>query len=122
MEIKKKDVIQAINECRPLKEVQEENSKEEWNMTPLEERNLVWELLELLIIKNDLKIESEFLDPTSEAHDIVFGNFVKGHPMCFEENICGLMADLTRKLPSDYIIARDYMLGTGEAVIGLSKI
>lgn len=25
MEIKKSDLIQAINECRPLKEVQEEN-------------------------------------------------------------------------------------------------
>lgn len=29
MEIKKKDVVQAINECKPLREVQEENSKEE---------------------------------------------------------------------------------------------
>ena len=29
MEIKKRDVIQAINECRPLKEVQEENKNKE---------------------------------------------------------------------------------------------
>lgn len=89
-------------------------------MTPLEERNLVWELLELLILKNDLEIDSEFLDP--EDDNIVFGNYIKGHPMAFEENISGLMADLTRKLPGDYVIAKDYMLGTGEAVIGLSKV
>lgn len=29
MEIKKRDIIQAINECRPLKEVQEENKNKE---------------------------------------------------------------------------------------------
>ena len=28
-EIKKRDLIQAINECRPLKEVQEENKDKE---------------------------------------------------------------------------------------------
>lgn len=89
-------------------------------MTPLEERNLVWNLLELLIVKHDLEISSEFLDPVAED-EIVFGNFIKGHPMCFEECLSELMAELTRKLPSDYVIAKDYILDTGSAVIGIVK-
>lgn len=90
-------------------------------MTPLEERNLVWNMLELLIIKHDLKIESEFLDPVAED-EIVFGNFISGHPMCFDECISELMAELSRKLPNDYKIAKDYLLDTGSAVIGITKI
>lgn len=90
-------------------------------MDSLEERNLVWNMLELLIIKHDLKSTSEFLDPVSED-EIVFGNFVKGHPMCFEECMSGLMAELSRKLPSDYQIAKDYIIDTGSAVIGIVKI
>lgn len=90
-------------------------------MTPLEERNLVWNMLELLIIKHDLKIESEFLDPVAED-EIVFGNFISGHPMCFDECMSELMAELSRKLPNDYKIAKDYLLDTGSAVIGITKI
>lgn len=90
-------------------------------MDSLEERNLVWNMLELLIIKHDLKSTSEFLEPVSED-EIVFGNFVKGHPMCFEECMNGLMAELSRKLPSDYHIAKDYIIDTGSAVIGIVKI
>lgn len=89
-------------------------------MTPLEERNLVWHLLELIIEKHDLENSSEFLDPLDEDK-VIFGNFIKGHPMCFEESLSELMAELTRKLPSDYIIARNYVIGTGDAVIGIVK-
>jgi len=89
-------------------------------MNTIEERNLVWHLLELLIEKHDLESTSEFLDPEAEDH-LVFGNFIKGHPMCFEESMQCLMAELTRKLPSDYIIAKDYILDTGSAVIGIVK-
>lgn len=90
-------------------------------MIPLEERNLVWNLLELLIEKHDLKSTSEFLDPEAEDH-LVFGNFVEGHPMCFEVCIQELLAELTRKLPTDYVIAKAHILGTGDAVIGIVKI
>lgn len=89
-------------------------------MNVLEERNLVWNMLELIIEKHDLEITSEFLDPLDDDK-IIFGNFVKGHPMCFEESMSELMAELTRKLPSDYIIAKDYYLDTGSAVIGIVK-
>ena len=89
-------------------------------MTPLEERNLVWNLLELLIEKHDLKSTSEFLDPEAEDH-IIFGNFIEGHPMCFEECMSKLIAELTRKLPTNYVIAKAYVLGTGDAVIGIVK-
>lgn len=90
-------------------------------MTPLEERNLVWNLLELLIEKHELTNSSEFLDPIAED-TIIFGNFIKGHPMCFEESFAGFMAELTRKLPTDYEIARSYIMGTGDAVVGITKI
>lgn len=90
-------------------------------MNALEERNLVWNLLELLIEKHDFENTSEFLDPEAEDR-IVFGNFIKGHPMCFDECMSELMAELTRKLPSDYVIAKNYALDTGSAVIGIVKI
>lgn len=89
-------------------------------MTPLEERNLVWNMVELIIIKHGLKIDSEFLDPTAEDN-IVFGNFVKGHPMSFEGDFEEVMTEINKKLPSDYIIAKDYVLDTGSAVIGIVK-
>lgn len=89
-------------------------------MTPLEERNLVWNLLELIIEKHELENSSEFLDPLDED-EIIFGNFVKGHPMCFEEIFSEVMAELTRKLPSNYIVAKSYIIGTGDAVIGIVK-
>ncbi len=89
-------------------------------MNALEERNLVWNLLELIIEKHDLENSSEFLDPTAED-EIIFGNFVKGHPMCFESLFSEVMAELTRKLPSNYIIAKSYIIGTGDAVIGIVK-
>lgn len=90
-------------------------------MKPIEERNLVWNLLELLILKHDLKIESEFLDPTGED-EIIFGNFIRGHPMCFNESLSELVAELTRKLPSSYTIAKCYEIGTGDGIIGITKI
>lgn len=90
-------------------------------MTPLEERNLVWNLLELLIEKHELTNSSEFLDPVAED-TIVFGNFIQGHPMCFEELLAELMAELTRKLPTDYKIVKSSIIGTGDAVIGIAKI
>lgn len=88
-------------------------------MTPLEERNLVWNLLELLIEKHELKNSSEFLEPVED--EIVFGNFISGHPMCFEELFAGFMAELTRKLPSDYNVVISNIIGTGDAVIGIAK-
>ena len=90
-------------------------------MTPLEERNLVWNLVELIILKHGLKISSEFLDPTAED-EIVFGDFVKGHPMSFEGDFEQVVIEITKKLPSTYAIARDYILDTGSAVIGIVKI
>lgn len=90
-------------------------------MNALEERNLVWNLLELLIEKHELTNSSEFLDPIAED-EIIFGNFIKGHPMCFRESFEGFMAELTRKLPTDYKVAKSYIIGTGDAVIGLTKI
>ena len=89
-------------------------------MNALEERNLVWNMLELIIEKHDLEITSEFLDPLDDDK-IIFGNFIKGHPMCFEESMSELMAELTRKLPSDYRIAKDHIISTGDAVIGIVK-
>lgn len=90
-------------------------------MTPLEERNLVWNLVELIILKHGLKISSEFLDPTA-GDEIVFGDFVKGHPMSFEGDFEQVVIEITKKLPSTYAIAKDYILDTGSAVIGIVKI
>ena len=90
-------------------------------MTPLEERNLVWNLLELLIEKHELENNSEFLDPNGED-EVIFGNYIKGHPMCLEALFTRFMAELTRKLPSDYCIAVSNIIGTSDAVIGITKI
>ena len=89
-------------------------------MTPLEERNLVWNLLELIIEKR-LKSTSEFLDPQTE-NEIIFGNFVEGHPMSFDQDYSETIAELERKLPTDYVIANANILGTGEGTIGLMKV
>lgn len=89
-------------------------------MNALEERNTVWHLLELIIEKH-LTIDSEYLDPTAEDQ-IEFGNFVKGHPMCFEQCFSECMAEITRKIPSDYKVTKSAIIGTGEGVIGLTKI
>ncbi len=90
-------------------------------MTPLEERNLVWNLVELIILKHGLKISSEFLDPIAE-NKIIFGDFVRGHPMSFEGDFEQAVIEITKKLPSTYTIAQDYVLDTGSAVIGIVKI
>ena len=64
-------------------------------MTPLEERNLVWNLLELLIIKYGFKNDNEFLDPLDDDR-IVFGNFISGHPMSFEGEFKEMVTAHTR--------------------------
>ena len=89
-------------------------------MKPLEERNLVWNLLELIIEKR-LENSSEFLDPQTED-EIIFGNFVKGHPMSFEQDYSETIAEITRKLPNNYTIAQARIIGTGEGTIGLMKV
>lgn len=90
-------------------------------MKPLEERNLVWNMLELLINKHGLENSSEFLDPTGED-EIIFGNFVKGHPMSFEGDFESVVIEITRKLPSDYTIAKGYMFDDASGIIGIIKI
>ena len=90
-------------------------------MNPLEERNLVWNMLELVIIKHGLRISSEFLDPQS-GDEIVFGNFIEGHPMSFEGDFEQVVIEVTRKLPSCYTIARDYTLDDASGIIGIVKI
>lgn len=88
-------------------------------MKALEERNLVWNLMELIIEKY-LENSCEFLDPDGDG--IIFGNFVKGHPMCFETDFKEMIAELTRKLPSNYVVAKCTVIGTGDGVIGLMKV
>lgn len=90
-------------------------------MNQLEERNLVWHLLEAIILKNGLKISSEFLDPTADD-EIVFGNFVEGHPMSFEGDFEQVVIEISKKLPSEYNIAKDYMFDDASGIIGLIKI
>lgn len=90
-------------------------------MTPLEERNTVWNMLELLIDKHKLKNESEFLDPEAEDR-IIFGNFVGGHPMSFEGDFKDMITELTRILPSDYDIAKSYVFDDASGVVGIIKL
>ena len=90
-------------------------------MTPLEERNLVWNMLELLIIKHGLKSSSEFLDPEAEDR-IIFGNFVEGHPMSFEGDFKDMVTELTRMLPSKYDIAKSYLFDDASGIIGIIKL
>ncbi|WP_296849597.1 hypothetical protein [uncultured Methanobrevibacter sp.] len=90
-------------------------------MDKLEERNLVWNLVELIIEKHRLENSSEFIDPIAEDR-IVFGNFVKGHPMSFTGDFEQLVIEITRKLPGSYEIARDYMLDDASGVVGIVKI
>ena len=89
-------------------------------MTPLEERNLVWNLVELIIEKR-LSITSEILDPQAEDQ-IIFGDFVKGHPMSFDQEYSETIAEIERKLPSDYVVAKANIIGTGEGTIGIMKV
>lgn len=89
-------------------------------MKPLEERNLVWNLLELIIEKR-LENLSQLLDPEAEDK-IIFGNFVEGHPMCFQQDFSETIAEIERKLPSDYVIAKAQIIGSGDGVIGLMKV
>lgn len=89
-------------------------------MTPLEERNLVWNLLELIIEKR-LSNDYQLLDPQAED-EIIFGNFVSGHPMSFEQDYSETIAEIERKLPSDYIVAQANIIGTGEGSIGIVKV
>ena len=90
-------------------------------MNKLEERNLVWHLVELIIEKHGLENSSEFLDPVAED-EIVFGNFVKGHPMSFEGDFEQMVIEISKKIPGSYSIAKDYMLDDASGVIGIVKI
>lgn len=90
-------------------------------MNYIDERNLVWNLLELIILKNNLNIEMEMLNPQSEKN-IEFGNFIKGHPMDFKENFDKCIIELERKIPSSYKITSANIFGTGEGCIGITKI
>lgn len=89
-------------------------------MTPLEERNLVWNLLELLIVKYGFKNNSEFLDPLDDDK-IIFGNFISGHPMSFEGEFKEMVTELTRLLPGKYDIAKSYLFDDASGCIGLIK-
>ena len=90
-------------------------------MTPLEERNLVWNMLELIIIKHRLKSDMEFLDPKTEGI-CEFGNFISGHPMDFQENFKECLIEVERKLPSTFRVTTANILGTAEGTIGITKI
>lgn len=90
-------------------------------MNKLEERNLVWHLVELIIEKHGLENSSEFLDPIAED-EIVFGNFVKGHPMSFEGDFEQMVIEISKKIPGSYSIAKDYMFDDASGIIGIVKI
>lgn len=90
-------------------------------MKPLEERNLIWNLLEVLIEKYQLKNKTEFLDPRAED-EIVFGNFVEGHPMSFEGDFKEMVTELTRLLPGEYDVALSYLFDDASGCIGIVKI
>ena len=90
-------------------------------MNYLEERNLIWNLLELIILKHNLKIDMESLNPNSQ-NSIEFGDFIKGNPMCFSEDFEQVVIELERKLPSSYIITSANIFGTGEGHIGITKV
>ena len=87
----------------------------------LTERNLVWNLLELIIVKHNLNISSEFLNPNSEDN-IEFGDFISGHPMCFSQDYNECICELERKLPNEYKITTANIIGTGEGSIGITKL
>lgn len=90
-------------------------------MTPLEERNLVWNMIELVIIKHDLKLDMEFLDPKSEGI-VEFGNFISGHPMNFESVFQECLIEIERKLPSTFRVTTANIIGTAEGAIGITRI
>lgn len=89
-------------------------------MNTLEERNLVWNLVELIIEKHGLENSSEFLDPIAED-EIIFGNFVEGHPMSFEGDFEQMVIEISKKIPSTYTIAKDYMFDDASGIIGIVK-
>ena len=78
-------------------------------------------MLELLIDKHGLTNDNEFLDPEAEDK-IIFGNFVKGHPMSFEGDFKDMVTELTRLLPSEYDIAKDYLIDDATGIIGIVKL
>ena len=90
-------------------------------MTPLEERNLVWNMLELIIMRHKLKLDMEFLDPKTEGV-CEFGNFVSGHPMDFEQVFKECIIEVERKLPSTFRVTTANIIGTAEGTIGITKI
>ena len=90
-------------------------------MKPLEERNLVWNILELIIMKHKLKLDMEFLDPKTEGV-CEFGNFVSGHPMDFEQVFEECIIEVERKLPSTFRVTTANIIGTAEGAIGITKI
>lgn len=89
-------------------------------MNALEERNLVWNLVELIIEKR-LSNDSELLDPVSED-EIIFGNFVSGHPMDFQQTFSETVAEIQRKLPTKYELCKASIFGTADACIGIRKV
>ncbi len=91
-------------------------------MTPLEERNLVWNLAELIILKHGLKIDYQHLNPNVESDLCEFGNYISGHPMSFEGDFEQCVIEIERKLPSDYKITQANLLGTGEGLVHLMKV
>lgn len=89
-------------------------------MNGLEERNLVWNLVELIIEKR-LSNDSELLDPVSE-NEIIFGNFVSGHPISFPQSFAETIAEIERKLPTTYELCKANIFGTADACIGIRKV
>ena len=90
-------------------------------MTPLEERNLVWNMLELIVLKHKLKLDMGFLDPKSEGI-VEFGNYISGHPMDFEQVFQECLIEVERKLPSNFRVTTANICGTAEGAIGITRI
>lgn len=78
-------------------------------------------ILQKLITKYELKSRTTFIDGEEENH-LMFGSFVKGHPMLFEGNFQDLIKDLETKIDKNFTIAKSVMFDDSYGLIALQKI
>lgn len=79
-----------------------------------------FKILKELIIKYELKPGTTFIEGEEKDH-LMFGSFVKGHPMLFEGNFQDLIKDLETKINKNFTIAKSIMFDDSYGLVALQK-
>lgn len=79
-----------------------------------------FDVLQKLIVEHELEPRTTFIEGEEKDH-LMFGSFIKGHPMLFEGNFQNLIKDLETKIDKNFTIAKSIMFDDSYGLVALQK-